>query len=49
MDIEGAPEIKLNFGQSMTWPKILPTLLRKATHLLLLGVKNGLLSVIKHH
>jgi len=26
MDIEGAPEIKLNYGQSMTRPKLLPTL-----------------------
>jgi len=26
MDIEGAPEIKLNFGQSMTQPKLLPNL-----------------------
>jgi hypothetical protein len=48
MDVEGTPEIKLNFGRGITWPKILPNLLIKARHLFPLGAKNLLLSVIKH-
>jgi len=48
MDIEGAPEIKLNIGKGMTPPKLLPTLERKARYSFSLGAKNGLLSEIKH-
>jgi hypothetical protein len=41
MDIEGTPEIKLNFGWSITCTKILPKLLMNAHHLFSLGQKMG--------